>query len=334
MAAVLGLAGFLRQSQRMVVCWTPQYFTRLWCVYEVASWIHLDKPKDDLCFFPTSLALLLFCGMFYSWVLSLFSDIWRLIYFQESVASGDGYIRWMICDLVIDGVAAALLSRATSNFVEELKLLPTQLQSFSLSKAQCFCCSHDHKAPETNARIPCDRKLVMQQIAHWFPSEVHNQDDVVVKFDNLVRTKFRKMVLARGDPNELSFRRCLLCGLPTLWRMFDHGFIIRQDYHVACRFLLAYAIQAFLVQPIFVKLELRMHSNLSRSDKLGSLVHIVRWLVTVALTVALLWPLKTTRAAMSPLPILVYAACLLCICSWLFCSPRQLCEALRRPFAR
>merc|ERR1719436_812263 len=53
---ILALAGFLRSSDRLVTLWTPRYFTRLWCVFEVAVWFNIGR---ELKFVPVSSALLL-----------------------------------------------------------------------------------------------------------------------------------------------------------------------------------------------------------------------------------------------------------------------------------
>jgi len=50
--AILGLAGFLNKSQCLVVCWTPRYFSRLWTVYEIASWHDLKGSHKDVLFLP------------------------------------------------------------------------------------------------------------------------------------------------------------------------------------------------------------------------------------------------------------------------------------------
>ena len=55
---ILGLAGFLNCSERFVILWSPRYFTRLWCTYEVATWLYLGKDlTKTLHFMPVKMAV-------------------------------------------------------------------------------------------------------------------------------------------------------------------------------------------------------------------------------------------------------------------------------------
>eukprot|EP00929_Paragymnodinium_shiwhaense_P097861 TRINITY_DN59451_c0_g1_i1.p1 TRINITY_DN59451_c0_g1~~TRINITY_DN59451_c0_g1_i1.p1 ORF type:complete len:335 (+),score=25.92 TRINITY_DN59451_c0_g1_i1:245-1249(+) len=54
---IKGLAGFLRVSDRMVILWTPEYFTRLWCSYELAAWYYIHGENGrKVCLWPVSAA--------------------------------------------------------------------------------------------------------------------------------------------------------------------------------------------------------------------------------------------------------------------------------------
>ena len=33
--------------RRLAALWSPRYFTCFWCVYEVGSWLHLDKEGKE-----------------------------------------------------------------------------------------------------------------------------------------------------------------------------------------------------------------------------------------------------------------------------------------------
>eukprot|EP00439_Symbiodinium_sp_Y106_P064375 s539_g10.t1 len=54
---IMGLAGFLKLSKRLVVLWSPRYFTRLWCVYEIATWTKLRKSLRQLIIAPVAQGL-------------------------------------------------------------------------------------------------------------------------------------------------------------------------------------------------------------------------------------------------------------------------------------
>ena len=51
---ILAMAGFLGHSDRLVMLWTTRYFTRLWCVFEVVTWLRIGR---ELKFVPVSSAL-------------------------------------------------------------------------------------------------------------------------------------------------------------------------------------------------------------------------------------------------------------------------------------
>merc|ERR1719464_310770 len=56
-AAIHRLGGLLHHSRRLVILWTPQYFERLWCTFEIASWLKLGKPMSATVFCPLKKAL-------------------------------------------------------------------------------------------------------------------------------------------------------------------------------------------------------------------------------------------------------------------------------------
>ena len=42
-AAIDSFLGFIGKSKEMVVLWSPGYFTRLWCTFEIASFLHIHR---------------------------------------------------------------------------------------------------------------------------------------------------------------------------------------------------------------------------------------------------------------------------------------------------
>ena len=53
-AGIRSLGGFLKLSRRFVILWHKDYFTRLWCIYEVAAFEYLNRPENRRGVFPSS----------------------------------------------------------------------------------------------------------------------------------------------------------------------------------------------------------------------------------------------------------------------------------------
>eukprot|EP00929_Paragymnodinium_shiwhaense_P072324 TRINITY_DN36713_c1_g1_i1.p2 TRINITY_DN36713_c1_g1~~TRINITY_DN36713_c1_g1_i1.p2 ORF type:complete len:216 (+),score=16.62 TRINITY_DN36713_c1_g1_i1:243-890(+) len=152
---ILGLAAFLKNSKRMVMLWSPRYFTRLWCTYELASWLRLGKEAADIVLMPVSVPKYLLAG---TGVLQLivFSDI-ILSYMDISVAAtsdqSSSVLEFYSAYLLFALALAAVGTYAFQEIQTELEHLGAQLAKFSLLAAECFCCTHAHKHPETHAPL-------------------------------------------------------------------------------------------------------------------------------------------------------------------------------------
>ena len=46
LAGIKGIAAFLHNSERMIVLFSKDYFSRLWCSYEIAVFLHLKGTKQ------------------------------------------------------------------------------------------------------------------------------------------------------------------------------------------------------------------------------------------------------------------------------------------------
>lgn len=159
---ILCLGGFLERSERLVVLWSPRYFTRLWCAYEMATWMHLDDGSGNrmnkLQVSPVALSMIL---MLY-WITMLVSYI---SYFINATS---------IWYSIIYFVAGLLPVHATRHYARELRGMPEQLASFNIRESQCFCCTVGHTLTQpdgTVKRLRCDRKLVEKTLRKWFRTQ-------------------------------------------------------------------------------------------------------------------------------------------------------------------
>lgn len=206
-AAVSGLAGILKRSDRLVVLWSPKYLTRLWCVYEVASWLHLAKMHDGhtkTVIFPCSFAI----GLLIFQLVMLTGRVLGLVVYEPLRTY---FTLFSIATLVI----------ISSSFV----LMHRQLKDFDISKTSCFCCSVDHTDPETGAHLPCQRKQVYSTLEEWFVKDQLPKDSsergerFLLEFNEQIQHNWGQEVLESMGNRRLIFEMGLVAASPIFWDM-------------------------------------------------------------------------------------------------------------------
>merc|ERR1712232_1264001 len=149
------LAGFLRISDHLVILWSPRYFTRLWCVYELACWMKLGKPLTNVVIIPVAegsfmfwnyLGLLLYTGSIIFWLGRFGSSGELTYYYYSSAATG-----------FMTGIMPLHIMRRNVRYLQQLT---EQINEFDFEKARCFCCSVNHVLPGTKDSMPCDRVVI------------------------------------------------------------------------------------------------------------------------------------------------------------------------------
>ena len=173
---ILGLGAFVRHSKKMLVLWSTQTFSRLWCTYEVGCALNKahaeQKDPADIEIFPVS----------FGYILLLLSVLWHLmiaIFYAvtdhfHSVGSTRGSFLLMAGGIL---TLISLLLLPVANCVglrlmQEVEQLPSQLQGFRIQDSQCFCCSHNHRCPVSGRELACDRQLVYQTLAEMHCKEM------------------------------------------------------------------------------------------------------------------------------------------------------------------
>ena len=72
----------------------------------------------------------------------------------------------ILCPVML--VLLPLMNYLGMSIMRDVQQLPDQLQNFRLQDAQCFCCSHHHRHPETGQELICDRELVYQTLTDLY----------------------------------------------------------------------------------------------------------------------------------------------------------------------
>ena len=216
---ILGLAGFLDRSRQLTILWSPRYFSRIWCTYEVATFLRDPGNQKPILVMPVKMALILF----------LFAVTEHIIMYwywlAHDVAGTDSNLDLLT---LFFGFAPALALVVPVVFyvglglMQDLKELPHQLANFSVQRAQCFCCSNGHTHPQTGATLPCDRELIFGMLKRWYGNPHGEADEHLRLFDRQVKQGLAPTVirsLGRGWlPIRYKISMVCFSGVPGLSR--------------------------------------------------------------------------------------------------------------------
>eukprot|EP00929_Paragymnodinium_shiwhaense_P093184 TRINITY_DN53315_c0_g1_i1.p1 TRINITY_DN53315_c0_g1~~TRINITY_DN53315_c0_g1_i1.p1 ORF type:complete len:612 (+),score=78.81 TRINITY_DN53315_c0_g1_i1:95-1930(+) len=250
---ILGLAAFLKKSRRLVVLWSPQYFYRLWCAYELAAWFHFKADMSSVHFVPVAVVpvilVMFLCNalLYYSWF----------------------YLWLYIPDLYLFVVTGVFSWTVGAYFFQEhvadVADLRQHLEQFAVQQTACFCCSNDHTHPQTGAPLPCDRKMVHHMIRQWTddPKIGEEEEAALGGFNHKVRTPLRDWVTTTLPERRLFIRyQCMVnMHLPSLWLSFDVlAWRLKTDLELDVAFygLVEALAIIFVTQPLTTALLIRL----------------------------------------------------------------------------
>jgi len=189
---ILGLAGFLDRSKQLTIFWSQRYFSRLWCTYEVATFLR-GKEKPILIM-PVKMAMLLFLMAISEHVIMAGFTLATTLAGTADTRSDELLFFYIPFGPVLIATVP-LCFYVGLGLVAELKELEQQLSQFSIRRAQCFCCSNDHKHPQSGEDLPCDRALIFDMMKRWYGKPNDNGEEYLARFDDQVQQRLSPMVL-------------------------------------------------------------------------------------------------------------------------------------------
>lgn len=204
---IFGLAGFLDHADELTVLWSGRYFSRLWCTYEISTFLRDSKPKPILVM-PVKLAVVFVIFSAAMHVVTLGFSIlmylrnsfgWKLQLSLTPVPDGDfrNVLNENVLYLPFLGPVMPLLYYIGIGMMEELAALPGQLRHFRVQDAKCFCCSNEHCHPESGEVMPCDRLLIFKMLKRWYgrQSDPKGEKLYLERFNKLVQEELAPKIL-------------------------------------------------------------------------------------------------------------------------------------------
>ena len=200
---ILGLAGFLKRSRKLVILFSELYIGRLWCAYEFTAFMRMHSNQGHVQTVPVVLPLLILLhAAWWFAVKMLIFLIWhtsQTSQMMKVVLSTIGGLAVMF--LITYPLQAWVGRRLTKN----LQSLSRQLREFDIHESKCSCCSAGHETP-SGERIPCDRDLIYQSLADWHGNDAADLQGRLEGFNKAVRTQFADRILATCGEQSMSIK--------------------------------------------------------------------------------------------------------------------------------
>jgi len=231
---VTAMPAFVAIANQMVILWSEDYFERLWCCAEVATFTAVKGSTANLVFLPLWLPTWVLCTMLADMLAATLWDrlAWLFPWSASLVQNQFGNhlsTAWGVA--LGSGLGGALsigisyLPASVANFlgfrqkVRTHRTMITQMKSFSLLKAKCSVESdraiveahvgrlflHDEDGGDSNSyRLP-----------EWSTVPEAQKKAAIVAFDEYVRVELLRSVSAHlGHVSDISFPLAMLAFLP------------------------------------------------------------------------------------------------------------------------
>ncbi|CAE7409316.1 unnamed protein product [Symbiodinium necroappetens] len=224
----LGLASmgaFLRASDSLVILWDPSWSRRLWCVFELAAFLHsrqVDGRQVKLTIRPTLLG-----PCFISLPIALSFVMLAMSFIpDENVFPGADpdrlryFILWPSIGLsIFIGFFFSIIKlRAYFRYVQALE---QDIGKFVVNDGMSHCCSVGHVSA-AGTQMVCDRRVILQCITTWFGS--------VEQFESHVRTDVLQCLQDQLSREVFTYKQIAVSALPMLWHYMDSAATMHYHY--------------------------------------------------------------------------------------------------------
>ena len=196
-AGIASLGAFLGSAENFVVLFSPDYFSRLWCVYELAAFRHLQVAgRQKITFLPLAFPRVLFANAVGIAVMCLPYAIIPIIGPWLGIDTNAVTMSVQNWASVPGSVLCCWTMYECQRYVDARDMIDEQLENFSITNTECF----DEK----------DRPRVEREIAKWFGDG--DRAEGIRKFDEYVKTDVRELI-----EDMVGKRKPFSAGIPWLY---------------------------------------------------------------------------------------------------------------------
>jgi len=216
---IQGLGCFLDHSKTLTILWSPRYFSRLWCGFELATFLR-HKPYGDpseqraVEIMPTKLAVffcayMIACHASFDVLMVAGNFVGRTQDAEQRLIESATVVAVIVLmTFLVEGVTLY----CGIGLMKHIKVLPQQLSNFNIDEAKCYCCSNNHIHPETGATMQCDRILVYEAVKGWY-GDAEKPGEHLNAFNATVRKRLMPIVVEMIGNG----RGCLVKLSPMIW---------------------------------------------------------------------------------------------------------------------
>mmetsp|Transcript_80927 Transcript_80927/g.203603 ORF Transcript_80927/g.203603 Transcript_80927/m.203603 type:complete len:594 (+) Transcript_80927:56-1837(+) len=197
------IGAYLSHSNTMLVLWDPTYVTRLWCVFELAAFLHAHAKSESfgvLCrpvmVGPMTVSIFLVFAIEFMCILLLPASVVMTFVPTSS---------WVMFSILI---------HLLTGYHHSLKILQADFKHFQVSRAGCFCCN-EARHNLRGCSMLCDRELVEGCIVAWFGS--------IMNFNHTVQSNLFDIFRIQLGTFALPYTSFLMAGTPVVWAFIDFG---------------------------------------------------------------------------------------------------------------
>ena len=200
--ALLSMGAFLKQSDSLIVFWDQTFTRRLWCVFELAAYLHTHGGVGGgLIILPTIAGPCFLCVTF---SLGIFSILIGFVGYQDI----------QLFRAAVGVIACFCFYLTVSTFrryFHSVKVCQRELKEFQFHRTLCYCCTAGHQTPSGRPML-CDRQIMGACIKKWFGS--------ISEFESQVANVVGESLVSQLG-SFLGYRRSVMVLIPLSWFTMD-----------------------------------------------------------------------------------------------------------------